>query len=629
MRGFDRRLLKYARSTRTFLVASVFVQAVQALLIVAQAFLLASVIVRAFTEAADLAAVMPTVVQLGAVIAARALTAFLAEWLAHRTAATAMSELRMAAWRHMMSLGPAWLAGKRTGELAQLLVRGVGGLEAYYARYLPQLVLAVVVPLIVGVAILTEDVLAAVIVAFTVPLIPVFMILVGWVSQARVDRQWRWLAVLGNHFLDVVEGLPTLKAFNRAQHQVGQIRQVGDEHRRSTMGVLRVTFLSALVLELLSTLSVALIAVSIGVRLVEGNMTLMAGLTVLILAPEVYLPLRMVGQHFHAAAEGAEAADRVFAVMEQEPPTTGSADLVAAEADIRLEGVALGYDGKDVVSELSAVIPAGDITVINGPSGAGKTTVLNGVLGFIKPSAGRILIGEQDLADIDVRQWWSHIAWVPQSPQLLPTSLRENITMGEDLDVREVLAQTRLEVWVDALPDGLDTIIGEGGRPVSVGQARRIALARALLRRSRVLLLDEPLGALDLKLRKEMQLELKALQQQLGITFIYVTHDQEEALTMSDRIAVMSKGKVQQLATPVEIYERPVNKFVADFIGESNFLEGQIKSISKNEVVVHVPMLNAEMKGMPMSSDFVNGEDVVISIRPEKIRIAENRACLS
>ena len=520
MRGFDRRLLKYARSTRTFLIASVFVQAIQALLIVAQALLLASVIVRAFTEGADLAAVMPTVVQLGAVIAARAVTAFLAEWLAHRTAATAISELRMAAWRHMMSLGPAWLAGKRTGELAQLLVRGVGGLEAYYARYLPQLVLAVVVPLIVGVAILTEDVLAAVIVALTVPLIPVFMILVGWVSQARVDRQWRWLAVLGNHFLDVVEGLPTLKAFNRAQHQVGQIRQVGDEHRRSTMGVLRVTFLSALVLELLSTLSVALIAVSIGVRLVEGNMTLMAGLTVLILAPEVYLPLRMVGQHFHAAAEGAEAADRVFAVMEQEPPTTGSADLVAAEADIRLEGVALGYGGQDVVSGLSAVIPAGDITVINGPSGAGKTTVLNGLLGFIKPSTGRILIGEQDLADVEVRQWWSHIAWVPQSPQLLPTSLRENLTMGADLDVREVLAQVRLGAWVDALPDGLDTIIGEGGRPVSVGQARRIVLARALLRRSRVLMLDEPTAGVD----PESEAAILAVLRTVPATVIVVGH---------------------------------------------------------------------------------------------------------
>jgi thiol reductant ABC exporter CydD subunit len=359
-----------------------------------------------------------------------------------------------------------------------------------------------------------------VIVALTVPLIPVFMILVGWVSQARVDRQWRWLSVLGNHFLDVVEGLPTLKAFNRAQHQVGQIREVGEEHRRSTMGVLRVTFLSALVLELLSTLSVALIAVSIGVRLVQGNMTLMAGLTVLILAPEVYLPLRMVGQHFHAAAEGAEAAERVFAVMEQQPPTTGSAELLTADADLRLENLSLGYGDTEVVAGMSATIPAGRITVITGPSGAGKTTVLNALLGFLTPRTGRILIGEQDLADVDVRQWWSAVAWVPQSPQLLPTTIRENLTLGADLDVRTVLEQTRLADWVDALPEGLDTVIGEGGRPVSVGQARRIALSRALLRGAQVLMLDEPTAGVD----PESERAIIEVLQAVDATVIVVGH---------------------------------------------------------------------------------------------------------
>ncbi len=281
------------------------------------------------------------------------------------------------------------------------------------------------------------------------------------------------------------------------------------------MGVLRITFISALVLELLSTLSVALIAVSIGVRLVNGDMTLMAGLSVLILAPEVYLPLRMVGQHFHAAAEGAEAADRIFAIMEQTPPTTGTADLVTADTDLRLEGVTLGYGEDPVLVDFSAEFPRGQLTVVNGPSGAGKTTVLSALLGFLP--ADTVWIGEQNLADVDVRQWWAQVAWVPQSPQLLPGTIAENL-MGADS--REVLERTRLAAWVDSLPEGLQTRIGEGGRPVSVGQARRIALSRALLRGAQALLLDEPTAGVD----AESEQAIVEVLREVDATVIVVGH---------------------------------------------------------------------------------------------------------
>ena len=293
-------------------------------------------------------------------------------------------------------------------------------------------------------------------------------------------------------------------------------------------------------------------------------------------------------------------------------------------AAIRFEQVSRHFGEVKAVDRVDLEIHDGEFFSMLGPSGSGKTTCLRMIAGFDRPTAGRIFLYGQDVSFLPPYE--RDVNTVFQDYALFPhMTVADNIAYG--LMVKKVGKAERMQ-RVEEMLD-LVQLSGFGGRKpsqLSGGQRQRVALARAFVNHPKVLLLDEPLGALDLKLRQQMQVELKAIQKRVGITFIFVTHDQEEALTMSDRIAVMSKGKVQQLATPVEIYERPVNKFVADFIGESNFLDGKIKSISKDEAVVHVPALNTEIRGMPMTNDMVNGEEVAVSIRPEKIRIVENNS---
>ena len=505
MRPLDPRLLTYARVTRKFLVASVIIGTLIALLAVAQAFALASIITKVFQDGASLADVMGAVWILVGVILARVVLSYLNEVAANATAAKAKSQLRTALLDHVMKLGPVWLARRGEGELAALTTRGINALDAYYARYLPMLVLSVTVPIVGGVAILTQDVLAAVIVALTLPLIPVFMVLVGLYTKTRVDRQWRTLGVLSGHFLDVVAGLPTLAVFGRAKAQAASIRRIGDAYRVATLRVLRVSFLSSLVLELLATLSVALIAVSIGLRLVEGNFTLYAGLAVLILAPEVYLPLRMVGANFHAAAEGLGAAEGVFEVLETPPPATGSRTDVPnpAQKSLTIEHLSVAYAdrGSAALDDFSCRIPPGQVTALVGPSGSGKTSLLNVLLGFVAPTTGSVRVGEVELSDLDPDAWRDHVAYVPQHPHLMSMSLRDNVALGapgaDDRAVIEALVQAGAADVLESLPEGLDTELGEGGRGLSVGQLRRVAVARALLRKSPLVLMDEPTAALD------------------------------------------------------------------------------------------------------------------------------------
>jgi ATP-binding cassette subfamily C protein CydCD len=323
VKPIDPRLLRYARATRLFLMAVVGLGAVGALLVIAQAMLIAEVVVGAFQHRMSVGELGTPLLLLAAVAVGRALVSWLTELAAHRASAAVKSELRGRLLERSVELGPGWLSGQRTGSLVALATRGVDALDDYFSRYLPQLGLAIVVPVAVLARIVTEDWVSAAIIVGTLPLIPLFMVMIGWATQSRMDRQWQLLSRLSGHFLDVVAGLPTLKVFGRAKAQADSIRRITGEYRQATMRTLRIAFVSSFALELLATLSVALVAVTIGMRLVHGDMDLYIGLVVLVLAPEAYLPLRQVGAQYHAAAEGLAAAEEIFSVLETPVPAYG------------------------------------------------------------------------------------------------------------------------------------------------------------------------------------------------------------------------------------------------------------------------------------------------------------------
>ncbi|MDQ1037430.1 ATP-binding cassette subfamily C protein CydCD [Streptomyces sp. V3I8] len=538
MKPIDPRLLRYARATRFFLMTVVGLGVVGAGLVIAQAMLIAEVVVGAFQRGLTTGELRTPLLLLASVAIGRALVSWLTELAAHRASAAVKSELRGRLLERAGELGPGWLNGQRTGSLIALATRGVDALDDYFSRYLPQLGLAVVVPVAVLARIVTEDWVSAAIIVGTLPLIPVFMMLIGWVTQSQTDRQWHLLSRLSGHFLDVVAGLPTLKVFGRAKAQAESIRRITGEYRQATMRTLRIAFISSFALELLATLSVALVAVTIGMRLVHGEMELYDGLVVLILAPEAYLPLRQVGTQYHAAAEGLSAAEEIFSVLETpvRAPGTGA---VPSSGELRFEGVTVRYPGRsaDAVTDVSFAVRPGETVALVGPSGVGKTTLLNVLLGFVEPTAGRVGAGGVDLAEADIEEWRAQVAWVPQRPHLFAGSVAENVRLArpgaDDAAVREALADAGALEFVDALPDGPDTVLGEDGAGLSAGQRQRLALARAFLADRPVLLLDEPTAALDGATEAQVVEAVRRLA--VGRTVLLVVH-RPALLAVADRV---------------------------------------------------------------------------------------------
>ncbi|MFJ6507052.1 thiol reductant ABC exporter subunit CydD [Streptomyces sp. NPDC091879] len=537
MKPIDPRLLRYARATRLFLLAVVVLGAVGAALVIAQAMLIAEVVVGAFQHGFSATELRSPLVLLVAVAIGRGVVAWLTELAAHRASAAVKSELRGRLLERAALLGPGWLSGQRTGSLVALATRGVDALDDYFSRYLPQLGLAVVVPVAVLARIVTEDWVSAAIIVGTLPLIPLFMVLIGWATRAQMDRQWRMLSRLSGHFLDVVAGLPTLKVFGRAKAQAESIRKITGEYRQATMRTLRIAFLSSFALELLATISVALVAVTIGMRLVHGEMDLYVGIVILVLAPEAYLPLRQVGAQYHAAAEGLAAAEEIFAVLETPAPAVGS--LHAPAGEIGFEGVTVRFPGRstNAVSDVSFTVAPGETVALVGPSGVGKSTLLNVLLGFVEPIAGRVRARGVDLSAADLTEWRSRIAWVPQRPHLYAGSIAENVRLArpdaDDVAVRGALVDAGAAGFVDALPDGADTLLGEDGAGLSAGQRQRLALARAFLADRPLLLLDEPTASLDGATEAEVVETVRRLA--VGRTVLLVVH-RPALLGVADRV---------------------------------------------------------------------------------------------
>jgi ATP-binding cassette subfamily C protein CydCD len=509
MRPLDPRLLKHARRAVVPIAVLAGLGLATALLVIAQAWLLATVIADVFIDKATLPESVTPIAILAAVTVARAATAWAAQATAHRASAAAKTELRAALLAQVVALGPGWrkatsgTSRRDTAALTQLATTGLDGLDGYFTSYLPALIGAVAIPLAVLVTITVADPISGIIVACTLPLVPLFGALIGMATGRQAAQRWRALATLAHHFHDVVGGLPTLRVFGRAQAQRGRIEQVTGEYRRATMTTLRLAFLSSLALELVATMSVALVATEIGLRLAYGHLDLRTGLLVLICAPEAYLPLRALGTQFHATADGLAAADEVFTILETESPaaaTPAAATPAAATPAattrpqppahvpaIHLDAVSVCHEGRAAPAPDHATftIELGRLTVLTGPSGCGKTTLLSCLLGFDEPTSG----------SITPRPGQNLFGWLPQDPTLFAGTVAANIRLGRPEAPDEAVAAAARGAALDDVP--LARVLGERGTGLSAGQRRRVTLARALLLGRPILLLDETTAGLD------------------------------------------------------------------------------------------------------------------------------------
>jgi ATP-binding cassette subfamily C protein CydD len=553
--NLDRHLLDQLRRVRVQLAAATSLGLLAGVLLIGQAYLLSQTVSRVFLDGQRLRDVRSLLVGLAVIAITRAVALWASEIASHHTAGRIKADLRERLFAHLIELGPAYARGERSGELVNTATEGIEALDAYFSQYIPQLALSALVPLIMLIIVFPLDVLSGVVLLLTAPMIPFFMVLIGSLASAQSRKQWTQLSRLSAHFLDVLQGLTTLKIFGRSREQAHEIARISEQFRDTTMHVLRIAFLSALALEMLATISTAIIAVEIGLRLLYGRLAFDEAFFILILAPEYYMPLRALGAHFHAGTAGTASAQRIFEVLSRQPSAVSDQHVGAyhyTPSVIEFDAVSYSYEENEraALDGVSFVIQPGQKVALVGRSGAGKSTVAQLLLRFIEPTAGQIIIDGRGLSTIPPDDWRERIAWVPQMPYLFAASVTDNIRLARPDapldDVIRAARQAHADDFIRALPDGYDTPIGERGARLSGGQAQRIALARAFLKNALLLILDEATSNLDPETEADIQAAIRALMRER--TVLIIAHRLGTVMD-ADQIVVLDQGRVVELGT--------------------------------------------------------------------------------
>jgi thiol reductant ABC exporter CydD subunit len=564
----DKRLLHETGSIQQYLGLTIGIGGLGGVLIILQAFCLTQIIDNVFLAGRNLNTVALFLVGWLALSVARAGLNWFSEITANRAAGQVKKQLRQRLFQHLFRLEPAYSQTERSGELSNTTIDGIESLDAYFSQYLPQMFIAALVPALMLAVVAWNDWLSGLILLLTAPILVIFMILIGKLAQAKTQRQWQTLSLLSAHFLDVLQGLTTLKLFGRSQKQIEIVERVSERFRQITLEVLRIAFLSALVMEFGATISVAIVAVEIGFRLLYSQIEFQTAFFVLLLAPEFYLPLRALGARFHASMAGGEAAQRVYEILDTkpetktlEPPAPATTTITNFKASgsiinsipnltnssIYFENVSCTYakDTRPALENISFSIEPNQKVALVGPSGSGKSTIASLLLRFVEPSAGQIRIGGQALASFELATWRNQIAWVPQRPYLFNATVADNIRLGQpNTSLPQMIAAAQAahaHEFIIALPQAYNTIIGERGTRLSGGQAQRLSLARAFLKDAPLLILDEATSNLDPATQALVVASLERFM--LDRSVLMIAH-RLETIGNADKIITLSHGQL-------------------------------------------------------------------------------------